>query len=945
MANRYWVGGNGTWNTSSTTNWSTASGGASGASVPTASDAVIVDSASGSPTITLTGALTCLSLTTTGATCTLTSTGTLSISGGMTLSATTTWSATGLLTFLLTGTITTNGVSIASPITLNGASQTFTLGSALTSTGTLTLTAGTFDASTYNVTVPTFSSSNSNTRSVLLGTGTWTILTTTASITVWDFSTATNLTVTPSTSTILLNTTGASLTFAGGGKTFNNFALVGSTSSITFTGANTFNTFQNRTINGVTAIFPASTTTTFTNFMAGGGDGNNFTINSSSAGTATTFSQATGAVSVSNVTVQDSTVTGGATWTNYNGVNGTNNTGWTFNGSIPASLYWVGGNGTWSGGGNSSFSLTSGGAATGVSPTSIRQNITAFVDGNSGNPTITITGGATASTGSLNTTGATCTFAGTSNFTVGNNAGGTYVLTLSSTTTWSNSGTLTLNSPGSGNLTITAPSTTFNCPVATSNTNSRIILASNMTIASTRTWTISAFVSNITLATFTLSVGFLSTGSLRLNLTNTSGSITLTGNSGTVFSCGSTSTFLTAATPINCTYSGSTGTRTISQLALNTNGAFLPVFNISAGSDTVAIATSSYLGGLDFTGFTGTWAPGTASATFYGSITLVSGMTFTTPTGGAWTFANTSGTATLISAGKTLYAITESGAGGTLAFSGATTLSNALTFTAGTLQLPASTTTTVNSFVTTGTTFKYLTSSIPGTQATIAKASGATAATYMQIQDSNATGGTWSATNSTDAGNNTGWTFLSPIIYPVSSTENSGLADVVSNNVVSSRAIIEALTSADSKSVIKGFNSSITEILTSDDSEDSIKAFNLEIVEALTSADSETTQTNFNSAIVEALTSADSETGIKAFYSAIIEALTSADFIASQTNFNSQIIENLVLLDSLIGSGWFTINDNQTVTWNAVNNTQSITWQNIGDDQTPNWQRINNTQE
>lgn len=30
MANRYWVGGSGTWNASNTTNWSTASGGAGG---------------------------------------------------------------------------------------------------------------------------------------------------------------------------------------------------------------------------------------------------------------------------------------------------------------------------------------------------------------------------------------------------------------------------------------------------------------------------------------------------------------------------------------------------------------------------------------------------------------------------------------------------------------------------------------------------------------------------------------------------------------------------------------------------------------------------------------------------------------------------------------------------------------------------------------------------
>lgn len=43
MANRYWVGGSGDWNTTSTLNWSTTSGGASGASAPTLNDNVIFD--------------------------------------------------------------------------------------------------------------------------------------------------------------------------------------------------------------------------------------------------------------------------------------------------------------------------------------------------------------------------------------------------------------------------------------------------------------------------------------------------------------------------------------------------------------------------------------------------------------------------------------------------------------------------------------------------------------------------------------------------------------------------------------------------------------------------------------------------------------------------------------------------------------------------------------
>lgn len=47
MANRYWVGGTGTWDASNTTNWAATSGGAGGQSVPGPSDAVLFDGASG----------------------------------------------------------------------------------------------------------------------------------------------------------------------------------------------------------------------------------------------------------------------------------------------------------------------------------------------------------------------------------------------------------------------------------------------------------------------------------------------------------------------------------------------------------------------------------------------------------------------------------------------------------------------------------------------------------------------------------------------------------------------------------------------------------------------------------------------------------------------------------------------------------------------------------
>lgn len=82
MANRYWVGGTGTWNTTSTTNWAATSGGAGGASAPTSADAVIFDanSAAGNATITMSSAV-CASITSSS-----TAAKVLTFSGGVTVS-------------------------------------------------------------------------------------------------------------------------------------------------------------------------------------------------------------------------------------------------------------------------------------------------------------------------------------------------------------------------------------------------------------------------------------------------------------------------------------------------------------------------------------------------------------------------------------------------------------------------------------------------------------------------------------------------------------------------------------------------------------------------------------------------------------------------------------------------------------------------------------------
>lgn len=246
MADRFWVGGAGTWNTTSTTNWSATSGGGSGASVPTVADNVFFDQA-GTYTVTMTGALACLDITVSAGTVTFAqgTSPTLQVRGSMTLLAGTVWSALGEITFSSTTTgrtVTTNGTTLLSGVNFNGAGG-WTLGSALTTSGFLIVTAGTFDTSSvgnYAVSCGAFSSGNANTRTINLNAST--IAISANSSAALNLSNLTGLTFNAGTSQI--NLTGSGTGINTGGLIFYNVSF---TSTITGTrpivGANTFNNF------------------------------------------------------------------------------------------------------------------------------------------------------------------------------------------------------------------------------------------------------------------------------------------------------------------------------------------------------------------------------------------------------------------------------------------------------------------------------------------------------------------------------------------------------------------------------------------------------------------------------------------------------------------------------------------------------------------------------
>jgi hypothetical protein len=120
------------------------------------------------------------------------------IYGNVTLDTDVTLTGTGAWNFsgASNQTITSAGVAFTQPLTINKpAGTSFVLGDAITTSGTFTLTQGTLDLNTdKTLTCSTFSSSNTNTRSIAFGTS-GKIVVTGNNLAVWNTLTEDNLTV------------------------------------------------------------------------------------------------------------------------------------------------------------------------------------------------------------------------------------------------------------------------------------------------------------------------------------------------------------------------------------------------------------------------------------------------------------------------------------------------------------------------------------------------------------------------------------------------------------------------------------------------------------------------------------------------------------------------------------------------------------------------------
>jgi fibronectin-binding autotransporter adhesin len=603
----YWVGGTGNW--SNTARWSLSSGGAGGQAVPTSLDNVIFNSASNATayTVTIDAISRCNQLTISAP-----------ASGNITLAGSANWAIHGNVTLPATGltrtytgnitlsgsttgkTFTTNGVTLASAITVNGVGCGWSLGTAISATS-LTITNGSFDTANYGVTLSSITTSLINSVTFSLGASSVTL----SAGTPIDFQTSSstnfpvNLTLNSGTSTI--NLSGTSIVVYGGSKSFYNLTTTStSLSAITIVGENTFNNLSvagrtsagiaeisltaNQTING-TLTLSAGTNATMRTF-----------VRSNTIGTTRTLT--CNAVTATDVDFRDITIAGSAA-----PVSGTRlgdckgNSGITF--PAAKTVYWVqGSSANWSD--TAGWSFTDGGSAD-VTSFPLAQDSAIFKNPVSGR-TVTINASYNIGTIDMSArTTNTMTLANSTNTPTiyGNWINGTgTTLTGTGTMTFAGRGSQTITSAG---VTFTQP-ITINSPTGTVQLNDSFIGSNNLVL---NEGTFDANNYNFSSTGVGTSIGFSASGLLTKSVNIGSGTWTIAGStnccsfaSNTVVT-GTGTIILTSASAKTFTgggvnYSGITLNQGgVGALTITGNNTFADITNTAVGATTIALGTTT----------------------------------------------------------------------------------------------------------------------------------------------------------------------------------------------------------------------------------------------------------------------------------------------------------------------------------------------------------------
>ncbi len=530
---RYWVASAASnWN--NTANWSRASGGTGGASVPTSTHTVVFDGANGkngqanvdvavnvasltfsgySGTFNTQGFAVSISssLTLGSGTITLT-TNTLSVGGDLLRSAGNAFNA-GVSTITLTGaqaqSINIGTATIFNLFVNKTGGATATLASALTSTGSLTITGGTFDTSASNWSLTVTSNVVINGGTFNLNNSTMSVLrdwTETSGTLNADGSTVTftganatqnitlsgdnffNITNNKSAGSVVLqdpfdadgsftntlgtfNTNSKSLSI-GGNWNFAAGTYTGAGSTVTFnsptqstlSGATTFYAMRALTAN-TTLYFTAGTT----QYITGSVDFENVTLRSTVDNSVWRFDYAGSSQTLLNLQVKDSNAALGATMVSPTSLSLGNNTNWTFAPTDVGVRYWIASAASnWNNAAN--WSISSGGVGGAQVPLSTHTVVFDGAGGKNGNclvnttvsvATLTISG----YTGVFNTQSNNVTVSNTFSQNSGTVQLGTSVVTLQGdvTRTGGNfiAGTSTLSFTGSQSQALTPGATSF----------------------------------------------------------------------------------------------------------------------------------------------------------------------------------------------------------------------------------------------------------------------------------------------------------------------------------------------------------------------------------------------------------------------------------------------------------------------------------------------------
>jgi len=875
MADRYWVGGTGTWSGGNTANWSATSGGGGGASVPTAADNVFFNANSnvGTNPFTVTMANTprvCNDFTASGLDGAMTLAGTgigLTVSGSLTFQATNfTPTYTGATTFAATTTgktVTTNGVSfpLNTNVGFDGVGGAWQLQGALTCTFAFVVR-GSLDLNNFTLTCSTFNSNFLNTRSIAFGTGN---ITCTSFGTVWDTSTVTGLTTT--------GTQVANVTYAGLNSVTVSPGAMSEANSISFnfTGGNYTLTF-----------------------LTSGHTARNVNFTGSSLNL-----QTTPGIIYGNLTLSTGMVTAGSVnILTFGATSGTKTI--TTNGRlINFSVTFNGVGGTWqlqdamTVGATRTTTLTNGTLdlgnftlSTGIF-SSDNSNTRSIAFGTTGSIVPTTTTAAT--TVLAMATATNFTFTGTSNISAAMSVTRTFNFGGTAGATTSNR--LNVNTiSGSSVPTFTGSFRQINFTGSTSSIGIVTVSCHGFTLASGGTYSSATFT---IVGDGTLTHTGRATGNLTINgagitttladagqtqiTTLTNGTLNLAG-----FTLTNTTRLLTAAGTKNLTFNGGT--------------------LVCSGSGTTAFNNAS------FTNFTTTAGTGT------GLISMTSAST-----------------KTFVGGGSTFNCTLNQGGAGALTITGSNTFNNITnTVQPATVLFTAGTTNTfLSGFSLSGTSGNLITiGSATAASHTLSKASGTVSVSFCSISRSSATGGAaWQSffsNGNVNNGNNTGWDFTSNAVAGTISesaiaTESISVASSVFNAPVSEISIV-----VDSILAAPIFNTQASEAAVFTDSAlVAASTFNAPVSETFAVTDSTSVAAStFSAPVQEAVVLIDSVSPPGSIYNPpIVESLVASDLILGAYLWN--------LIDDSQSPSWQNITNPQTPGWTDIDDSQTPGWTDI----------------